>query len=74
MWVQSLGWEDPQVQKIPRFRRAISRVGNGNPLQYSCLENSMGKAALQASVHGVAKSRLGLDCVTEHTHMHIYLA
>ena len=30
--------------------------GNGNPLQYSCLENSMGRGAWQAIVHGVAKS------------------
>ena len=32
--------------------------GNGNPLQYSCLENPMdGGGAWQATVHGVAKSR-----------------
>ena len=31
--------------------------GNGSPLQYSCLENSMDGEALQATVHGVAKSR-----------------
>ena len=30
--------------------------GNGNPLQYSCLENSMDRGAWQATVHGVAKS------------------
>ena len=29
---------------------------NGNPLQYSCLENSMDREAWQAIVHGVAKS------------------
>jgi len=29
-------------------------VGNGNPLQYSCLENSMDRAAWWATVHGVA--------------------
>ena len=32
-------------------------VGNGNPLEYSCLENSMDRGACQATVHGVAKSR-----------------
>ena len=32
-------------------------VGNGNPLQYSCLENPMGREAWLAVVHGVAKSR-----------------
>ena len=31
--------------------------GNGNPLQYSCLENSMDKGARQATVHGVAESQ-----------------
>ena len=31
------------------------RVGNGNPLQYSCLEKSMNKGAWQAAVYGVAK-------------------
>ena len=30
--------------------------GNGNPLQYSCLENPMDKGAWCATVHGVAKS------------------
>ena len=29
--------------------------GNGNPLQYSCLENSMDRGAWRATVHGVAK-------------------
>ena len=31
--------------------------GSGNPLQYSCLENSMDKGAWWATVHGVTKSR-----------------
>ena len=31
--------------------------GNGNPLQYSCLENSMDGGAWWATVHGVAKSQ-----------------
>ena len=31
--------------------------GNGNPLQYSCLENSMDRGAWEATVHGVAKSQ-----------------
>ena len=30
-------------------------VGNGNPLQYSCLGNHMDRGAWQATVHGVAK-------------------
>ena len=31
--------------------------GNGNPLQYSCLENPMDRGAWQATVHGVANSQ-----------------
>ena len=31
--------------------------GNGYPLQYSCLENSMDRGAWQATVHGVTKSQ-----------------
>ena len=32
-------------------------VGNGNSLQYSCLENPMDGGAWRATAHGVAKSR-----------------
>ena len=35
--------------------------GNGYPLQYSFLENSMDRGAWQATVHGVAKSRTQLS-------------
>ena len=35
--------------------------GNGNPLQYSCLENPMDRGAWWAIVHGVAKSRTQLS-------------
>ena len=31
--------------------------GNGNPLQYSCLENAMDGGAWQATVHGVTRVR-----------------
>ena len=40
---------------IPESGRS-PRVGNGNPLQYYCLENPLDKGAWQATVHGVAKS------------------
>ena len=39
-----------------------SGVGNANPLQYSCLENSMGRGAWRATVHGAAESD-----ITKHT-------
>ena len=45
--------EDPG--SIPGSGRS-SGEGNGNPLQYSCLENPMDGGAWQATVHGVAKS------------------
>ena len=40
---------------------------NGNPLQYSCQENSMDRGAWQATVHGVTESD-----TTEHTHTHTH--
>ena len=38
--------------------------GNGNPLHYSCLENPSDGGAWWATVHGVAKSRIGLSDFT----------
>ena len=43
------------VGSIPGSGRSPG-VGNGNRLQYSCLENPMDRGAEQATVHGVAKS------------------
>ena len=42
--------------------------GNGNSLQYSCLENPMDREAWQATVHGVAKSQSRLNT---HTHTNL---
>ena len=36
----------------------IPGEGNGNPLQSSCLENSMDRGAWKTTVHGVAKSQI----------------
>ena len=44
------------VGSIPGLGR-FPGEGNGNPLQYSCLENPMDEGVLQVTVHGVAKSR-----------------
>ena len=41
---------------IPGLERSPGE-GNGNPFQYSCLENSMEGGAWRATVHGVTKSR-----------------
>ena len=60
MQVRSLGREDPPGG------------GNGNPLQYSCLENPPDRGAWCATVHGVAKSWTQLSTNTHtHTHTHI---
>ena len=39
---------------IPELGRSLGE-GNGNPLQYSCLENLMDRGAWWGTVHGVAK-------------------
>ena len=65
--VQSLGFPDASVGKasacnagdlgsIPGSGRSPGE-GNGNPRQYSCLENSMDGGAWWATVHRAAKSR-----------------
>ena len=48
---------------IPGSERSPGE-GNGNPLQYSCLENPMDRGAWWATVHGVAKSRTRLSDFT----------
>ena len=45
---------------IPGLGRS-SRVGNGNSLQYSCLENPMDGGAWWAAVHGAAESQTRLS-------------
>ena len=45
-----------EVGLIPGSER-FPGVGNGNPLQYSCLENFMDRGAWWATVHGVTKSQ-----------------
>ena len=45
-----------------------TREGNGTPLQYSCLENPMGRGAWWAAVHGVTKSW------TQLSHFHFSLS
>ena len=53
-WVQSLGWEDPLG------------YWHGNPLQYSCLGNPIGRGAWWALVHWVTES--DMTEVTSHAH------
>ena len=46
-------------------------VGNGKPLQYSCLDNPVDRGVWQATVHGVAKSQAQLSAYT-HAHVHTH--
>ena len=48
------------------FSRAVgtNREGNGNPLQYSSLENPMDRVAWKAAVHGVAEGQTRLSDFT----------
>ena len=48
---------------IPGLGRSPGE-GNGNPFQYSCLENPMDGGAWWATVHGIAKSRTQLNDFT----------
>ena len=51
------------VGLIPGPERSLA-AGNGNPLQYSCLENSMDRGAWWVTIHGVTKQA----DTTEHLH------
>ena len=53
----------PMQETSVRFRGWEYHLGNwnGNPFQYSCLENSMDRGAWQATVHGVTKSQTQLS-------------
>ena len=48
----------------------LTTEGNGNPLQYSCLENPMDRGACWAAVHGVSKSQTQLSDFTFTFHFH----
>ena len=55
------------VSSIPGSGRSPGG-GNGNPLQYCCLENSMDRRAWRATVHGVAKELDTTEQLTHNTH------
>ena len=56
-------WFDPWFRKIP-WRRAC------NPLQYSCLQNSMDRGPRKAIVHSVTESWTWLKWLNAHEHTH----
>ena len=54
----------PWVRKIPG-------VGNGNPLEYSCLENSMDRGGWRATARRITKSQTQLKRLSMHTPTYI---
>ena len=79
----SLGFHDSSVGKesacnagnpglIPGTGRSPGE-GNGNPLQYSCLENPMDRGAQWAIVHGVARVRHDLATIPLYIYIYIYI-
>ena len=58
--VKASAWNAGDPGSIPGSGRSPGE-GNGNPLQYSCLENPMEGGAWYATVRGVAKSRTRLS-------------
>ena len=49
------------MSSIPRSERCPGE-GNGNPLQYACLENSMDRGAWEAIFHGVTIEHIYTQC------------
>ena len=58
--VKESGSNTGDMGLIPGLGRSPGE-GNGNPLQYSCLENSMDRGALWATIHGVTKGQTTLS-------------
>ena len=61
--VKASAYDEEDLGSIPGSGRSPGE-GNGNPLQYSCLENPMDGGVWWATVHGVAKSRTRLSDFT----------
>ena len=62
--VKNVPASEGDVGSIPGSGRSPGE-GNGNPLQYSCLENSMDRGTWRASAHRVAKSQTQLSTHTK---------
>ena len=57
--LQSMGFQESDMTERLHFHFSLSCIGggNGNPLQCSCLENSVDRGAWQATVHGITNSQ-----------------
>ena len=56
-----------RVRSLGGEEHGIPGRGNGNPLQYSCLEDPMDRGAWQATFHSIAQSQSGLKQLSTHT-------
>ena len=70
--VKVSAWNAGDPGSIPGLGRSPGE-GNGNPLQYSCLENSMDGGAWWATVHGVTKSQTRLSDFTTTQQLRCFL-
>ena len=64
------GFLSKWMSVLGKNKQDNSCLGNGTPLQYSCLENPMDGGAWWAAVHGVARSRTQLSDFTVSFHFH----
>ena len=61
-------------ERLPfHFLLSCTGEGNGNPLQYSCLENPRGGGAWWAAVYGVAQSRTRLKRLSSSSSSSVYM-
>ena len=66
------GWRIRLQCQIPEFNPWVGKIPgeeNGNPLQYSCLENPIDRGAWSATIHGVTESQTQLKQRSMHTCM-----
>ena len=66
----TLGWVLGFQFWLLRYVSLCKGEGNGNSLQYSCLENPMDRGAWWAAIHGVARSRTRLSDFIFTFHFH----
>ena len=70
-WVRNPPANAEDLGSIPGSRRCPGE-GNGNPFQYSCLENFMDRGAWWATVHGCHKESDTTEQLKHHHHHRVY--
>ena len=69
-WQIEMGKVETVTNFIFLASKITVREGNGNPLQYSCLENLMDGGAWKSAAHGIAEGRIRLSDFTFTFHFH----